>query len=363
MITKRRKNINNKTKKNLHINRLSDSIENVYIKKYSTLNNEKRLSCFLANNNIIKKFVFQTFYFMLNYWKIHMPNEWSSIIKHSLLESVNKNTVTKIGFSESDFKTIVNLINNNEKAQLFSFLEDKFFKVSASLNSLAEPEYTIYHVDFNKELQKRFIQEIERIIMVKDFKWTNFKHIYDSLKSNKERNNFNFFVFDIIYGADKSVDSIYRNNIGNMNFFRERLQTFKHNKNNYKKINNCNKSIITDDEYLKYGIYDSSERYKISKSTPYAKIMDNYEIPYIGGPSGSTALLYIMLFHFYKFPFTYKNKILLLGSLIADYIPLWHTIPEILLSAYPEFKDKKIPKYTLDKDSVLYSIKLIKPFI
>ena len=91
--------------------------------------------------------------------------------------------------------------------------------------------------------------------------------------------------------------------------------------------------------------------------------MDKYDKPYIGGPSGSTSLLYITLFHFYQFPFTYKNKILLLGSLIADYIPLWHTIPEILLSAYPEFKDKKIPKYTLDKDPVLYSIKLLTPFI
>lgn len=359
--TKKKTNRNNKTKKNFTGKTIPISLESVYIKNDSIINNEKRLACFLANNDKIKDFVFQTFYFMLHYWKIHTHNKWSSIIKKSLLESIDKNTVKKIGFSENEFKTIVKFINNNEKEELFSFIKDKFFKVSASLNSLSEPEYTIYHVDFNKDLQKKFIQELERIIMVKNFKWDSFKHIYDSLKNNKDKNNFNFFVFDIIYGADKSVDSIYRNNIGNMIFFRERVE--KHSKNNYKKINNCNKSIITDNDYLKYGIYDSTEKYKIAKNTPYAKIMYKYNEPYIGGPSGSTALLYIMLFHFYKFPFTYKNKVLLLGSLIADYIPLWHTIPEILLSAYPEFKDDKIPIYNLDKDPVLYSIKLIKPFI
>ena len=49
--------------------------------------------------------------------------------------------------------------------------------------------------------------------------------------------------------------------------------------------------------------------------------------------------------------------------LIADYIPLWHSIPEILLSAYPEFKDTKIKKYTLEQNSVKYCIDLLKPFI
>jgi hypothetical protein len=49
--------------------------------------------------------------------------------------------------------------------------------------------------------------------------------------------------------------------------------------------------------------------------------------------------------------------------LIADYIPLWHSIPEILLSAYPEFKDHKIKKYTLEDNPVQYSIKLLREFI
>lgn len=366
MITKRHKNRNNKTKKNKFTGKvIPKSIDSVYVKSDSNMDNEKRLSCFLANNIKIKNFVFTTFYFMLNYWKKYTNSNWSSIIKHSLIEDIDGSTVKKIGFSQSEFKKIVDFVDKREKDKFFEYIENKFFKVTASLNNLAEPDFTIYHVDFNKILQKIFILEVEKIMFFKDFKWSHFKNMYDSLKNKEERNIYNFFVFDIIYLADKSVDSIYRNNIGNMIFFRERLSSLEHNKNNYKKINNCNKSIIDNnkDDYLKYKIYNSSERYKIPKYNPYAKLMDKFNQPYLGGPSGSTSVLYIMLFQFYKYPFTQHNKMLLLGSLIADYIPLWHTIPEILLSAYPEFKDKKIPKYTLDKNPVLYSIKILKPFI
>ena len=200
-------------------------------------------------------------------------------------------------------------------------------------------------------------------MLIKDISWTDINKIYNSLKNDKERNMYNFFMFDIIYSADKSVDSIYRNNLGNMNFFRERLYEFKHIKSNYIKVNECNKSVISDDDYSKYGIYNSTERYKINSKSPYYKIMKKYNAPFIGGPSGSTSLMYIMLFHFYMYPFTYKNKIMLMGMLIADYIPLWHSMPEILLSAYHEFDDKKIQKYTLNENAVLYSVNLLKKFI
>jgi hypothetical protein len=364
MLTKRHKNINNKTKKNRFTGKsVPQLIENVYIKNDSQMDNEKRLACFLANNNKIKIFAVKTLYFMLNYWKNYNHTDWESLVKQSLIENIDGHIIIKIGFSESEVKTIVEMINNSEKKKFFAYLDDKFLKVTAVLNSLSEPEYTIYHVDFNKTLQKTFIKELEKIMMIKSIKWTVIKNIYDSLKNKKERNMYNFFIFDVIYAADKSIDSIYRNNLGNMNFFRERLNSFNHNKSNYIQVNECNKSVIDDDDYLKYGIYNSTERYKISKNTPYAKIMDKFNKRCLGGPSGSTSLMYIMLFHFYKYPFTYQNKILLLGLLISDYIPLWHTIPEILLSAYPEFNDKKIPKYTLDKDSVLYSIKLLNSFI
>jgi len=361
--TKNNKTKNNKTKKRFTLNINPKTIISVYNKNYSDIENEKRLACFLANNKIIKEFAFKTFYFMLTYWKKHTGKSWSKIIKESLLEKIDDKTILKIGFSENEYKNIVEFIDKNDMVTFFKYLEDKFFKVTASLNTLAEPQYTVYHVNFNKHLQNIFIKELEILMLIKNIQWKDIKDIYDSLHNDKDRNMYNFFIFDVIYGADKSVDSIYRTNLGNMNFFRERLSTFLHKKSNYMKINKCNKSIIGNNNFSEYGIYNSTERYKITKNMPYSKLMTKFNEPFIGGPSGSTSVMYISLFHFYGYPFTYKNKILLLGTLIADYVPLWHTIPEILLSAYSEFKDKKIKKYTLNNNSVIYSIHLLRHFI
>ena len=365
MASKKAKRKNNVTRKKFTGKVIPMTITTVYNKLYSSVDNEKSLACFLANNSVIKDFAFKTFHFVLSYWKRNTGNKWSSIIKKSLLEKIDDKTKTvlQIGFSKSECETIIEFIDVNKINDFLQYLDDKFFKVTAALNTLSEPTYTVYHVDFNVDLQKTFIKELKNIMLIKTISWKDIKTMYDSLKNDKDRNMYNFFIFDIIYGADKSIDSIYRTNLGNMSFFRERLSSFEHSKSNYIKISNCNKSIIVDEDYSTYGIYNSTERYKITKNMPYAKIMTKFDSPFIGGPSGSTAVLYISLFHFYKYPFTKKNKILLLGTLIADYIPLWHTIPEILLSAYPEFKDKKIAKYTLDKNPVLYSINLLKPFI
>ena len=61
--------------------------------------------------------------------------------------------------------------------------------------------------------------------------------------------------------------------------------------------------------------------------------MNKLNEPYLAGPSGSTSILYINLFKFYSFPETKENKVMLLCVIIADYIPLWHTLSEILLSS------------------------------
>ena len=91
--------------------------------------------------------------------------------------------------------------------------------------------------------------------------------------------------------------------------------------------------------------------------------MQKYNKKYLGGPSGSAALLYIMLFDFYNIIDSKKNNIMLLGLIIADYIPYWHTTNEILLTSYPEMKNKNIKKYTLKKNALDYSYNLLKPYL
>ena len=79
----------NKTKK--YKKRQHNTIETVYLKTDTNAQNERRLACFLVNNHKIKHFAFKIFYYMLHYWKTIMPDKWSSIIKHSLIEKMEKN--------------------------------------------------------------------------------------------------------------------------------------------------------------------------------------------------------------------------------------------------------------------------------
>lgn len=353
----------NNTRKNNKKPFFSESILNVYNKNDSKTNNERNLACFLSNNDIIKHFGFKVFYFMLQYWKYNTHNKWLSIIKKSLIENFDKNNILEIGFSQNEITKIAQLINDNDKKSFFIFLDDKFLKVTSVLNRLSEPHYTFYHVDFNKKLQNIFIHNLKKNMFIQYIEWKDIKNMYNSTKNEKERNLYSIFIFDLIYSFDKSVTSIYRANLGNMNFFRERLNEINYSKSSHTKLNECNKSIVSDDDYSKYEIYNSSKKYKINSSIPYYKIMNKYQQNLLAGPSSSTVVMFITLFHFYMFPFTYKNKILLFGLIIADYVPLWHTIPEIILGAYPEFKDDKIPRYTLETDAIIYSINLLKKFI
>jgi len=377
--TKRKSYPKNKTlknKKNIHH---ITSIKHVYNDKYSKKQNQDRLSCFLVNNKKMKYFTYSVFFFMLSYWRENLKkylniDKWHLLFKKSLLEDIDKKNkiINKIGFSEDEFNIVFIYVNENNKKELFNYLENKYLKVTAAINILAEPHYTIYHVIFNKNLQKTFINQVKKLLMIQDIEWEDIYYIYTKLSNKREKLLYNFFIYDLLYDSDESIvnGSIYRMNLNNMSFFREKINNYNNSKNSkgFQYINECNKSILTNskdifDGHFEYGIYDSRDIYKIDVYSPYAKIMNKYKRKFIGGPSGSAAVTYISLFHLYKFPFTRRNKIMLFGMLISDYIPLWHSIVEIIFSAYPEFNDKKIPKYNLEQNSTQYAIKLLKNYI
>jgi hypothetical protein len=371
MTTKKNKAIKKKyskntTRKNIKFDNYENesykSIEEIYDKTKADKDNERALSCFLANNNKIVDFSINLFYFMINHWKVTYPKIWKNIIKKNIVERKDDKLIRVIGFSKSDCNKIIGFVEKNDKINFYSLLKNKFLKVTSSINNLVEPKFTFYYVDKNIHLQKIFIKELEKLLAVNDIDWNTFKEFYNSLTLSKEKDMFNFFIFDVIYESNKNVTSIYRSNLGNMNFFRNRLYEFKHNKSDFKRFDECSKSAVGD-EYKDYGIYNSKEHYKIESKSPYAKIMNKFNKTFLGGPSGSTALAFIMIFNFYKFPFTHENKMLLFGMLIADYIPLWHTITEIIMMAYPEFQDNSIPKFYLSEDPTLYAIKLLKPVL
>ncbi len=350
MKTKHKNLKNNKTKKNM-TKLISDDV-----------NRENHLACYLSSNTNVKEFTFDIFYFVINYWKKHYPTKWKTIIGEELLEKINENVIQKIGFTINERNNIYKISKKND---FIKYLDDKFFKVTSVLNNLSKPDFAFYHVDINTKLQNKFISNLSKLFLINDFKWNDFSKIYNSVPK-EYRKSYNFFIFNIIiYGSnDDSNMSLYKKNLVYFDFIKKNLPDKDKNKEEYlNKITNCNKSIVSGDKYDDYSIYDARNFYLIDDKMPYAQIMKLNDEQYLAGPSGSTSILYINLFDFYGLKKTKKNKIMILCLIIADYIPLWHTLPEILLSANIELKPYNTPNYHLEKDPVDYVVKLIKPYI
>lgn len=361
MKTKKYKTYNSKTKKNTFL-QLKLAID----KSSSDVNREKKLACYLAKNDKVIHFALNIFYFVLSYWKKNYPDKWKEIIGNELLEKIEKNNiVNKIGFTENERKEIYKFIDSNEKKKFFNFLKNKFFKVTSSLNNLSKPDYSYYHVNVNNKLQAKFIENLKMLFLVNDITWEKITKIYNNV-DEKNKKSYNFFIFDIIIYGNNSVKdlSLYKKNLTYLDFIKKSIpEEEKNNPKNLKKFTECNKSSIDKINYQDFKIYNAKNVYKIDKEMPYAKIMKEHNSLYLSGPSGSTAILFIGLFDFYNYPKTHKNKIMLLCLIIADYIPLWHTLTEILLSSTIEMSSKTIPKYSLDKEPVDFVYKIIKPYV
>jgi len=367
MKTKNNRTSNKKTKKHRFVlNNKFSELKLAIDKSYSEINREKNLACYLANNDKVIFFASNLFYFILLYWKKYYPTKWKEIIGNELLEKIDENNiVNKIGFNENERDEIYKLVDSNEKKYLFRFLKDKFFKVTSSLNSLSKPDYSYYHVSVNKKLQAMFINNLKKLFLINDITWGKFSNIYNKI-DDKYKKSYNFFIFDIIIYGNNSVKdlSLYKKNLTYLDFIKKSVPEDKKNKpENLKIFTECNKSSIDKINYEDFKIYDAKNVYEIDEDSPYAKIMKEYGEPYLSGPSGSTAILFIGVFNFYNYSKTHKNKILLLCLIIADYIPLWHTLPEILLSSNVEMTSQTVPSYTINKEPVDYVYKMIKPYI
>lgn len=332
---------------------------------YNETNREKALACYLANNNKVKQFAFDVFWFMIKYWINNYPQDWKHIVGDDLLEKVDDKMIIKIGFSPTERNEIYHILEKNDKHEMDNYLKNKFYKVTSILNNFSKPDYAYYHLKINKKLQKVFIDNITNLFLVNNFTWDKFEHIYHT-SPKSHRKSYNFFIFDIIInGGNYSGNmSLYKKNLVYLDFIKKNLEEKDKNKPEFlHKITNCNKSIVGDNDYEKYQIYDARNYYLIDKQMPYSKIMRYEGKKTLAGPSGSTSILYINLFYFYGMPNTKYNKVMLLAVIVADYIPLWHTLPEILLSSTIELLEVGLPRYNLKTDPVKYVDRVVSKYI
>jgi hypothetical protein len=320
-------------------------------------NNEKRYACYLIQNQNIINYGIFIFEYIMTFWIKNYPSFWKKKMTSILLEKKNGNIIETIGFTEHELKMIFKYIDDNDRDKLYDYLNDKILKVNA-IHRILSVKYTFYFINKNPKLQKRFLQHLKTLFLFDTkIEWNDFE-IY------KDDSSFNKFLFQILIYGGNNMSSIYLKNLGYSPFIRKNIQ--KKTRDNLQNISKCNKSIVSvKQDYRKYSIYNAKSIYEITTQLPYAMIMNKFNQPILSGPSGSTALIYIFLFQFMHLPNTRKNKIMLLGLLIGDFVPLWHTIPEILLNANVELtkNEKTISSYHLQENAINYVSKLLKPYI
>ena len=193
MITKKNKNKNKKTKKLRFTGKnIPESLIETKSNKYNIQDREKKLACYLANNDKVIQFASIIFYFILSYWKKYYPKTWKQIIGNELLEDIGKNNIiNKIGFTIHERNEIFKFVDNNDKKELFAFLQNKFFKTTSTLNNLSKPDYSYYHVNVNVNLQNKFINNLKGLFLIHDITWKSFAIIYNNA-SKKLKKSYNF---------------------------------------------------------------------------------------------------------------------------------------------------------------------------
>lgn len=354
--------------------------------------NEIELSCFLKSRSNIRKFA------MLILWKLikdllkyfndtqkrpvsrkigsrkvksrkisyNLSKASKSYITELLVEKYqNVNQLVKPGISLNMAEKVIRYVNNNNKEEYNNILEGEknFHKVMGCIYGFLDgrihkkgAEVIFYIVENNQKLRNYVLGRIKELFFLPDVDWETVKsYIGDDKK----------MISDMIFSVVKFPVSSFRRNLSRVPYIRscntnldlsncpkELLDQILINVKKDKK--NCHRDFTSNKDALLL----SAKYYYNLEGTFFKNIMKHYNNPIIGGPSGSIVILHDIAFKLLQIENTKENQLLLLGIGIADYVPYYHTLDEILMAYMNEINIK----YTIDKDPVKFTMKLFKKY-
>jgi hypothetical protein len=252
-----------------------------------------------------------------------------------LLTAIKQNTLSMMS---EHTKTIISRFGLNQlMGSIYPFILNRNFLIGCYDNDVHLQQYLI---EFVKEAFSATLTYAQLRSIIPKFEF-NYQILLDCLA----------------YGSKINHSSLYRKNMNNLIYIREKKQ------NRLKLFH-----IPIDEKEKSDFVSNTSSRalahaltfYDIHPNSDFACIMDMFGRKYLAGPSGTAVLINILLFDLVKIPNTPLNKALLLAWVIVDYIPYYHTLPEILLTFTYEMPPSMGPKYTLEQDPVQYTLNLLK---
>jgi len=109
---------------------------------------------------------------------------------------------------------------------------------------------------------------------------------------------------------------------------------------------------ITNGDFSKE-IY-SVKNFLDTKITFVESIFKMYNRKLVGGISGSSYYLYFVITRILKYEKTKTLLSKILCIAVLDYVPLWHSLEEILLTLSIEYEEYGFKRYTIDQDPLTY---------
>jgi len=301
---------------------------------------ELDFSCFLQKQPYLYKFALKILYYsILSYSKVKTKKELSKIIQIQY-DLNDKNIIIKQGFSSDESLKIINLIcsvNYNKyilkigKKYNFHQIMGAFYGLTNLRNHL---DYIEYKITKSLKLQNYFMTQLKKNFnLPSSIEWNTVK---EWLKDNEQ------LYYEILSIGINCPESIYRRGIKDFPFIRNKIneRILYHPQTN----NDCHSSLVKNGTYITKG----SSFYQIDKNMFYHKILSHYKRPIQAGPSGSSIASFLLVFLFVDLEKTKKNMLKLLLCIIADYVPYFHSLTEILMTYSFEIG----LKYKIDKDPV-----------
>jgi hypothetical protein len=335
-------------------------------KKIEEIDNQNKLACSLREDFHLKFFSIEIFWNLLNLVKKIHPTQYKDKIKESITIKKNEqNVVTSIGFDKEDVVKIIETLDKNliSRFLFFEFLHNKPHAVSAALTLLNTYTYQAEYIIHDEILFGEFIKKFKIIFCLPDdFTDKSFMDLYkkattieDKKKKEKSIDSFNMLIVKIMH-TDNDIKSVYNKNYSREIFSRNSVSS------DYQKIpTNFGDKYKCFDDIKGDAIYDISNFYNLNNIF-IEHLFKSYNRILIGGISGSVYYLYFMVFHILRDKYKKTDPLLLkvLSIAVMDYVPLWHSLEEILLtySVVLNNEDKKYEIYKLDEDPLEYYKKL-----
>lgn len=336
-----------------------------YKDEFTKIKDETTLSCFFGKNTKVSNFAFKIFYEFI----IHANNAGltdKEIIKCmlELTHSEDKNLIEKPGFDRDKARLIYNKIiiqksdENEARDSLFGYnIHNNIHQMMGTIYAFNTDKKCLYYaIKKNSTLKNNFMRIFRKLFLLPDTE-NDFNFITNII--DKEEGVRNSYILLDLIGYQNCPISLYRRQLSYNPYIRSRkLQIESKSTSSY---TNCHKSYAYKDVLNKKKIILAHSYYD-TDSTIFSELFKKYNRKRLAGPSGSATALYISVFNSLDIKTTLENKILLLCCMVADFVPAFHSLPEILVTYMYELPEISF-KYNLSIDPVEYTKYITKKYL